>query len=213
MRQPKKRLTLVGLCLLAGAVLATQPVQGAPLGDAKRLFEQKKYAEAKAILEPLVAAEPGNSSAAYYLGMTYYRQGGPASLDRAKQWLGQALKLAPDDAGYLAEYAGVCLMMADRDSSFSLALEGRDDMTRAISINPDDFEAREGLMSFYAKAPWPLGDTNRAFEMAAYVSTRDPRRGAKDYRALADTLRKSGHPDLAEEAARLAQSLAPAPAH
>jgi tetratricopeptide (TPR) repeat protein len=212
-RRPKKRLTLVGLCLLAGAALAAPHASAAPLGDAKTLFEQKKYTEAKAILEPLVAAEPANSSAAYFLGMTYYRQGGPASLDKARQWLGQAVKLAPDDAGYLAEYAGVCLLMADRDSSFSLALEGRDDMTRAISINPDDFEAREGLMRFYAKAPWPLGDTNKAFEMAAYVSTKDPKRGAQDYRALAETLRKSGHPDQADSAAKLAQSLAPAAGH
>jgi hypothetical protein len=86
-------------------------------------------------------------------------------------------------------------------------------MVRAVAINPDDFEAREGLMRFYARAPWPLGDTSRAFEMVAYVSTKDPKRAAKDYRELADTLRKSGHADQAEEAAKLAQSLAPAPAH
>jgi hypothetical protein len=49
--------------------------------------------------------------------------------------------------------------------------------------------------------------------MAAYVSTKDPKRGAQDYRALAETLRKSGHPDQADSAAKLAQSLAPAAGH
>jgi hypothetical protein len=44
-------------------------------------------------------------------------------------------------------------MMADRDSSFSLAMEGRDAMARAIAENPADLGACEGLMRFYAKAP------------------------------------------------------------
>jgi tetratricopeptide (TPR) repeat protein len=206
-RLAKKRLSLVGLCLLAGAAM------GAPLGDAKALYEEKKYPEAEAILAKLVAADPANPSAAYFLGMTYYRQGGPAALDKAKQWLGKAVNLSPDDAGFLAEYAGVCLLLADRDSSFSLALEGRDDMTRALSLNPDDFEAREGLMRFYAKAPWPLGDSGKAFQMAAYVATKDPRRGAEDYRVLAQALRKAGRTDQADTALKFAQSLAPAPAH
>jgi hypothetical protein len=103
--------------------------------------------------------------------------------------------------------------MADRDSSFSLALEGRDDMTRAVTLNPDDLEAREGLMRFYAKAPWPLGDAAKALQMAAYVATKDAKRGEGDYRSLADTLRKAGHGDQADVALKLAQSLAPAQTH
>ena len=214
MRRAKNSLPLVVLCLLGAASVGICPWAGAtPLADAKALYNAKKYPEARLILEPLAAAEPNNSSAAFYLGMTLYRQGGAASLDSAKLWLGKAVKLAPDDSGFLAEYAGVCLLMADRDSSFSLALEGRDGMTRAIAENPDDFEAREGLMRFYAKAPWPLGDTPRAFQMAAYIAAKDPRRGADDYRSLADTLRKAGHADDANSASKLAQSLAPAQPH
>jgi tetratricopeptide (TPR) repeat protein len=212
-RRAKKSLPLVVLCLLGAASAGLCPrARATPLADATALFDARKYPEARAILEPLAAAEPGNAAAAYILGMTLLRQGGPAALDSSKVWLGKAVKLAPNDAGYLAEYAGVCLLMADRDSSFSLALEGRDGMSRAISENPDDFEAREGLMSFYAKAPWPLGDTPRAFEMAAYVASKDPKRGAEDYRSLAATLRRNGHPDEANSALKLAQSLAPAKA-
>ncbi|HZZ18484.1 MAG TPA: hypothetical protein VFE25_03900, partial [Opitutaceae bacterium] len=94
MRRPKKRFSVVGLCLLGFIMAAPRPALAARLGDAKALFEQKKYTEAKALLEPLVVAEPANSSAAYFLGMTYYRQGGPASLDKARQWLGKAVRLA-----------------------------------------------------------------------------------------------------------------------
>jgi tetratricopeptide (TPR) repeat protein len=210
-RRATKSFPLVVLCLLGAASVGLCPRAGAtPLTDAKALYDAKKYPQARGILESLAAAEPNNSAAAYFLGMALLRQGGPTALDSAKLWLGKAVRLAPEDAGYLAEYAGVCLLMADRDSSFSLALEGRDGMTRAISQNPDDFEAREGLMSFYAKAPWPLGDTPKAFAMAAYVASKDPKRGADDYRSLAATLRKAGHPDDANSASKLAQSLAPA---
>jgi len=203
------RTGALGLCLpLLAAALGASPV-----GDAVTLFGQKRYAEAKAALEPIVASEPSNAEASYYLGMSLLRLGGPSSLDTSRPWLAKAAKLEPENEGYLADYAGVCLLLADRDSSFSLALEGRDAMTRAIAANPGDLAACEGLMRFYARAPWPLGDTSRAFEMVAYVSTKDPKRAAKDYRELADTLRKSGHADQAEEAAKLAQSLAPAPAH
>jgi len=154
------------LCGLAGAL------DGAPLDDAAVLFGHRHFAEAKAILEPLVAAGPPNARADYFLGMSDLQVGGPAALDSARLWLGKAVKLAPANENYLAEYSGVCLLMADRDNSLSLAMEGRDGMTRAVAANPQDVEACEGLMRFYAKAPWPLGDTAKAFQMVAYIAAK-----------------------------------------
>jgi cytochrome c-type biogenesis protein CcmH/NrfG len=144
----------LGLPLLVGALSGFAPaVAASPVGDGIALYRQKKYAEARAVLEPITAANPSDAAAAYYLGMTLLRQGGPSSLDGSRLWLGKAVKLAPGNPDYLADYAGVCLLMADRDNSFSLALEGRDAMTRAIAANPSDIEACAGLMRFYAKAP------------------------------------------------------------
>jgi Flp pilus assembly protein TadD len=201
----------VGLCLLAGLSWGPAPARAAsPLADAEALYNSRHYPEARALLEPLVAAEPSNAAASYFLGMAYLRAGGPAALDSARQWLGRALKLAPDDEGYLAEYAGVCLLMADRDSSFSLALEGRDDMARAVEANPGDIEAREGLMRFYAKAPWPLGDSGKAMDMAAAIARKDPVKGHAEYLALAATFGRQGRSQEANTAAKAAQSLAAA---
>jgi Flp pilus assembly protein TadD len=204
----------VGLCLLAGISLGLSPVLAAtPLADAEALYNGKHYAEARALLEPLVAAEPSNAVASYFLGMTYLRAGGPSSLDSARLWLGKATKLAPDDEGYLAEYAGVCLLMADRDGSFSLALEGRDGMARAIAANPGDIEAMEGLMRFYAKAPWPLGDAGKALSMAADIAKRDPTKGGVAYKSLAASFDRQGRTPEATAANQAAQSLAPARSH
>jgi hypothetical protein len=123
------------------------------------------------------------------------------------------MKLAPDEESYLAEYSGVCLLMADRDSSFSLALEGRDGMVRAIEEKPGDIEAMEGLMRFYAKAPWPLGDGAKALALAGDIASRDPKKGADEYKALVAMFTKEGRTQEAADASKAAQSLAAAHPH
>ncbi len=198
-------IAALGLCL---PFLAAE-LGASPVGDAAALFGQKRYAEAKAALEPVVASEPSNAEASYYLGMSLLRLGGPTSLDASRPWLAKANKLEPDNEGYLADYAGVCLLLADRDSSFSLALEGRDAMTRAIAANPSDLAACEGLMRFYAKAPWPLGNADRALALAAQIARADPKRGAAAYRAIQGTFERGGRAAEAQAAAKAAQSLAP----
>jgi predicted Zn-dependent protease len=180
----------------------------APVDDAVVLYRQKKFPEARAILEPVTAADPSNAPASYWLGMVCLRQGGPNGLDSARLWLGRALKLEPDNETYQADYAGTCLLMADRDNSFSLALEGRDGMTRAIAANPSDLAACEGLMRFYAKAPWPLGSPERARSLADHIAKLDPKRGAAAYLAIAAIFEKDGRKQESLSAAQVAQALA-----
>jgi Flp pilus assembly protein TadD len=202
----------LGLPLALGAMGAFAPAVGAaPLDDATALFRQRKFTQARAILGPLAASEPSNAAAAYLLGMAFLREGGPGALDSARPWLGKSVKLAPGDESYLADYAGVTLLMADRDNSFSLALDGRESMTRAIEAKPDDLDACDGLMKFYAKAPWPLGDAGKALALAAQIAKYDPMRGAAAYRSIQATFERKGRTVEAKSAADAAQSLAPAP--
>ena len=200
-----------GLCfgLLAG-IIACTVARSAPLDEGRALFRQKRYAEARAVLEPAVAADPANAAASYFLGMAILRAGGPGALDASKVLLGKSAKLEPANAGYLADYAGVCLLLADRNDSLGLALEGSRDMARAIEMNPDDMEARDGLMQFYAKAPWPLGNSVKALSLAAEIAKRDPKRGLAAYQAIAALFERRGLHEAALAAGRAAQSLAPA---
>jgi tetratricopeptide (TPR) repeat protein len=195
-------LVFTGLCFFSGTLRAT------PLADAVSLFKKKRYAEAKALLEPLASAQPPNPSACYYLALTVQEIGGPKALDSALVLLGTATRLDPENEVYLAEYGGVCLLLAGRDSSFSMALEGRNAMSRAIEQDPADLDAREGLMTFYAQAPWPLGDADKAFEQARAIGARDPRRGAAAYRTIAAIFQKDGRTERAESAGKEAQNLA-----
>ena len=198
------------LPLLMGLLGGVVPAAAAsPAGDAISLYKQKRYAEARAALEPLAAAEPSNAEAAYFLGMAILRAGGPTSLDSARYWLAKAAKLSPQNEDYLSQYAGACLLIADRDNSFSLALEGRDAMARAIAEDPGDLEACEGLMRFYAKAPWPLGDPSKALSLAAEIARIDPKRGEAAYRSIAEIFERGGRKEQARHASQAAQSLAP----
>lgn len=195
------------LLLILGVGLATR-VAASPIGDAVALFKQKKYAEARALLEPLANGNPPDASACYYLGMTLEQAGKKAALDPARTWLKKAADLAPENEVYLAEYAGVCLLLADRDSSLTLAIEGRNAMTRAIAQNPSDLDAREGLMTFYARAPWPLGDADLAFAQAGEIAARDPKRGRAAYRTVGEIFLRGGRAERAQSAFKAAQNLA-----
>ena len=211
MTMPGNRAQRLCFGLLAGIVAGgAVAAHGAALDEGRALYRQKKYTEARAILEPAVAADPSSAAAAYFLGMTIFKAGGAGSLESAHSLLGKAVRLEPGNETYLADYAGVCLLLADQESSLGLALEGSRDMARAIDENPADMEARDGLMQFYAKAPWPLGDSGKALSMAAEIAKRDPGRGPSAYQAIAAIFDRKGLREAALAARRASQSLAPA---
>lgn len=183
------------------------PASAAPVGDAIALYKQGRYGEARAALERIAASDPSNAQACYFLGMSLLR-GSPPSLDAARSWLAKAVRLDPANEGYLAEYAGATMLVADRDGSLGLALEGRDAMARAIKMNPSDLAACEGLMRFCAKAPWPLDDAEKALALADEIARRDPKRGAAAYRLIASLFEKRGMAQKALIASQAAQKLA-----
>ncbi len=195
--------------MLALGAAAMGAAHASPVSDAAALIKHKKFAEARALLEPIASAGHPDPEACYYLGVALEEVPEKSGLDSARTWLSMAVRLAPENETFLAEYAGVCLLLADRDSSFTLALEGRNAMTRAIERNPADLEAREGLMTFYAQAPWPLGDADKALVQAAEIARRDPVRGGAAYRKIAGIFRRDGRSEKAESALKAAQNLAP----
>jgi tetratricopeptide (TPR) repeat protein len=150
--------------------------RAAPLDDALVLYQAQKYSEAKAAFEKLVAAEPKNAAACYYLGMTLRQPGGVAALQVALPWLQKAAELAPDNADYVADYGGTALQVAAANRSFLTAVRGRDAMEKALRLDPSDLDARQGLFEFYTQAPWPLGSAPRAAVHLAEIAKVDPGR-------------------------------------
>ena len=163
--------------ILLSVALVSAAAFGAPLDDGIALYRAKRYGAARAALERVVAADAGNAAACYYLGMTLESGPGPKDAAEAVTWLARAVELSPGNDSYLAEYGGASLELARRTRSYTACVNGRDAMLKAIQLNPDDLDARDGLMQFYARAPWPLGSRSRAYEQAREIRQRDPLRG------------------------------------
>jgi cytochrome c-type biogenesis protein CcmH/NrfG len=200
-------LRLFLLLALAGAVRADPE-----LDRAVQLYAGRRYPEAQAALEQLAAARPQDAAACYYLGMTLRHRGDAQARDAAVVWLERAVKLAPANATYLGDYGGTCLELADQHHSFTLATRGRNAMEQAIALDPDNLDARQGLMQFYARAPWPLGSSGRARTQADEILRRDPARGLRAFLVLGRALEKAGDRRDARTAYAVALKLDPASA-
>ena len=110
--------------LLAGGSL---PAAGAPgagsedLRTAIELFSAHRYPEARAALEKIVAAQPGNAAAHHYLGRAIAARNDPAALESALVPLSRAIELDPNNALYLGIFGGTSLQLAGRSNSISAA--------------------------------------------------------------------------------------------
>jgi len=183
---------LLRFALVFGLVISA--AQAASLSEAIALYAAKRYPEARLALEKITAAEPKNAAAAYYYGMTIRRRGDTTALDDAVPWLAKAAELEPTNATYLGDFGGSSLQLAGKTRSLSAATRGREAMIRAVELNPDYLEAREGLMQYFAQAPWIAGgSSSKAYAQAEEIRKRDPARGLSALISL-----KSGEKKFAE---------------
>lgn len=183
--------------LLAFAIAPALAAAGTPAGEAWReaetLFQQRRYPEARAVLEKIVAAEPKNAAARHLLGRCWVARNDPEAIAEGTKHLAAAVELEPDNAIYLGIYGGTLLQAASRTTSISAATKGRDAMEKAVKLDPGYLDAREGLFQFYERAPWPIGSSAKAAAHLEEIRKRDPDRAtvlsvlskvrAKDYAA------------------------------
>jgi predicted Zn-dependent protease len=154
---------------LGGAEPATAPTTDAAI----ELFRARRYPEARAALEEIVATHPRDARACHYLGRTLELRADANALPEALVWLQRAAELEPANSVYVGRYGGASLLLAERTRSPAAALRGRAAMERAVELNPDDLDAREGLCQFYLRAPWPLGSRSRARVHLDAIRQRD----------------------------------------
>ena len=167
---------------LRGAAPATGAVtaDSAPLAAAIALFDAKRVPEAREQLAAVVAREPQNPRALWYLGQCELKM---QRRESAADLLARAAELAPNNAEILADYGSASLLHATElgvsFSAIGYARRGRNALEQAVKLDPDNIDYREGLVQFYSRAPsFAGGDFTRAYVHIAAITKRDPSRGA-----------------------------------
>ncbi len=172
---PVRFLLFLAIVLVLPARAADSP----ELKSAIALFDAKRVPEAREQLAALVAREPKNVRALWYLGQSELKM---QRREDAAATLAKAAELAPKDHRILADYGSASLLRAtELGVSFraiGFARRGRNALEQAVELAPDITGYREGLVQFYTRAPgFAGGDFDKAYVHIAEITKRDPARG------------------------------------
>jgi tetratricopeptide (TPR) repeat protein len=166
------------LALLAALLLAA-PAVHASFDDALALYREKRYPEARTAFSRLAAAEPQDGRHRFYLGAIAMRRN---DTDDAIHQFEQAVALDPKNAGYHLELGGAYGAAAGKASLMSKmgwARKCRASLERAVELDPDNLDARNGLITFYRQAPGIVGGgIGKAYTQAEEIRKRDFFRGS-----------------------------------
>lgn len=171
--------SLVVAAVLALLVVPSAHAQSLDVGI--KLFDAKKFAEAKAVFAPLAER---NAEAAYYMGRIAISE----NSDQAGDWLEKATKLNPNSSVYFDRYGRALGEQAQHMSKFKLpffAPKVKAAFERAVALDPNNIEAREDVMQYYLIAPGVVGGSKqKARETAAEIRKRNAYRGGIDFATI-----------------------------
>jgi tetratricopeptide (TPR) repeat protein len=146
--------------------------------EAVRLFEARQFAQARPLLEAAVREDPSDARAAFYLGRAMLSAD---EVDGAVEWIEKAVSLDGSRVDYhlwLGRAYGAKAMRASVFQQPSLAGKVRREFERASALDPDNLEARFGLIEFYLRAPGVMGGSlAKAQEQAAQIARLDALQG------------------------------------
>lgn len=149
------------------------------LDSAVALYRSKDYPAARAAFDQLVAENPNNADAHFYLGVLAEKQG---ENELAIQHLERATELGPTISKYFLELGGAYGQAAKKASllgKMGWAKKCGAALEKAVELDPDDLVARNGLISFYREAPsFVGGGISKAYDQAGEIKKRDPVTGA-----------------------------------
>jgi tetratricopeptide (TPR) repeat protein len=174
----------IAACALAAApLIATTPKSD----EGVRLFDARRLAEARSVLEEAVLEDAGDARAASYFGRVLLAQG---EIDRAAEWMAKSVALEESNAEYhlwLGRAYGSAAMRASVLKQPALARKVKKEFERASQLDPDNLEARFGLIEYYSRAPGVMGGSRkRAEEQAREIRKRNAFEGYRAFGRLAE---------------------------
>ena len=147
-------LASLAACALAAAPLAAR---GSKSDEGVRLFNARRLAEARSVLEEAVAEDSSDARAASYFGRVLLAEG---EVDRATEWMSKSVALEESNAEYhlwLGRAYGSAAMRANVLKQPGLARKVKKEFERGSQLDPDNLEARFGLIEYYLRAPGVMG--------------------------------------------------------
>ena len=164
--------------LLLSVIATTGLGQSADEQRGVKLFEDRNYAGARSALSSVLAREPRNAIALYYMGrvaMAEDRSG------EAVGWFEKAVKVNDRSSDYHLWLANALGQEAQRASKLRqpfLARRVKSEFERAVELDPRSVAARRGLMDFYMIAPGVMGGSkDKARDQAAEIAKISPLQG------------------------------------
>ncbi|MFA6962591.1 MAG: tetratricopeptide repeat protein [Opitutaceae bacterium] len=167
------------IVIVLAVPLRSLRAEPAPLDAAIALYNAHRAAEAIEPLKAIIAREPKNVSALWYLGRCLLKT---QNREAAADTLAKAVALSPNDPKILADYGTANLLHATElghtFGAIFYARRGRNALEQAVKLSPDTIAYREGLIQFYTRAPsFAGGDLDKAYVHIAEIAKRDPARG------------------------------------
>jgi len=193
-------------CLLLSAFCFLPSARPADPGAAEALIEAGHWKRARAIVEPLVAANPRDAQATWLLSRIKLAFG---DLDGALASAQQAVALEDGNSDYHFQLAVVYGEMAAGASMFAaagLAHKFKGELDASLARNPRNLDALEALMQYSYQAPGAMGgDKGKARSIAdqlvrlspvhGYLAQAELAREAKDEAKVEENLRQAVQAD------------------
>lgn len=171
---------LVAAVSTVASIAAPESTTSSPeLAAAHGLYTARRDGEAKTAFEAILAADPANAQAEYYLGRLAKRTG---DWETVAAHYRRCTELAPTTPLYWADLGEAYGKLAGKASVFrqlGLARKCRTALEKAVELAPNDLEFRRGLAEYYEKAPRIAGGGHaKALEQTAEIAKRDAFAGA-----------------------------------
>ncbi|HVZ98397.1 MAG TPA: tetratricopeptide repeat protein [Chitinophagaceae bacterium] len=140
-----KRLFILSSCIAFGNVLFAQNIE-----DGKKFLDYEKYSSAYNIFSKLVAANPNDAEATYWLGQTYLQNDDRRDTVAAKNLYQKALQATPNQPLLMAGMGEVQLMQGDKTGArntfeTAIGLAGKKDQIEVLkAVARANIDSKEG---------------------------------------------------------------------
>jgi Flp pilus assembly protein TadD len=155
--------------------------------SAQDMLQSGRVDDAITTLSGRLSSAPSDAGSANLLCRAYFSL---EQWDRAESSCKRAVALAPGNGSYHRWLGHVYGEEADRASfltAVGLARKTREELERAVELNPDDVDSRVDLSEFYIEAPGIVGGgEDKARAQAKQIGAKDPARQHWVYARIAE---------------------------